>query len=288
MDPIAAEINSVSAVFDSLLRQQRAARAQAVKEAAGRIEEHLGEWTAQLRGQLKQQLDKWDRFGVPISFLRVAGQNHLEKPLNRLLAWWADPSQEHGFGAAFLHKLAELIHLPDMVDDIAEQGDKPEIRAEQSVDGDTLGKEPDLMVRTAHAAFLLENKLWAPESGDQYGPYHEVLERWAGSSRSVRAVLCARERRATPSGWDFSIAHADLAAILEGLSSRRDFPVWGKIAAVQSALVFRGGDISDLIRTARQVYQESAKGEVSPERISRLREVLPLPEPPAPWEICDG
>jgi len=217
----------------------------------------------------------------------VAGQSQLEKPLNRLLAWWADPAGEHGMGTEFLKRLAMLVDLRAMVDDL-DHGERPEITSERNVDNDQSGKEPDLTVRTANAALLLENKLWSPESGDQYHPYLQVLQRLAGESRQRRAVLCAHDKRAVPKGWDPSIRHHDLARILDELSQLEGAPLWGRIAAAICARSFEEDDASDRVTQARGLLEETAHSGITLRQISRLRAALPLPKPPTPWETQEN
>jgi hypothetical protein len=225
MNDTAAAIRTVGDQFEQQFRQRRESRAQAIADTASRIESHFVDWAAQLRRQLDEQLATWDQVGIPPSFVTVAGQSHLEKPLNRLLGWLADPDAAHGVGIEFLKHLATLVELSEMVADL-QNCDRPDVMCEQSPDDDDSGKEPDLLVRTNNAALLLEKKLWSPESGPQYEPYLELLNRWGGN-RTRRAVLCVRRQREVPKGWDLTILHDDLARILDALSRQADVPMWG-------------------------------------------------------------
>jgi hypothetical protein len=195
--------------------------------------------------------------------------------LNRLLAWWADPEAEHKMGTEFLKRLALLVNLPAMVDDL-DRGNKPEITSEEGVDDDQSGKQPDLTVWTVNAALLLENKLWSPESGDQYAPYLQVLRRLAGKSRQRRAILCAPDQRAVPRGWDCSIQHDDLVQIFDELSHLEGAPLWRRISAAIRARSFSTLDVDKCISEAHDLMKETAQSRITLDQISRLRAALPL------------
>lgn len=278
-----AEIEVVAEQFADIFRRRNQARAQAVRDTADIIQKHLQKLGDDLRGQLAQELRVWDQIGCPPSFVRVAGQNHLEKPFNRLIAWLARPDAEHWLSCAFLTKLAELVGLPEMVCDL-EQGEIPKISAEVAIDGDQSGKQPDLLVKTSRAALMLENKVRAPESGDQYGPYLKLFNRWAGTDRVKCSVLCSRSDRKCPDGWDKAILHSDLARILYDIAGAEDNkPVWGKISAVICAVAFEDSFISDKVQNARLLLRRTDTQAISHQQINDLRKVLPLPLPSIPW-----
>lgn len=226
------EIRLIAARFAGLFRQRRDARARAIRDTADVIEKHLQEWMESLRSQLETELRAWDEHGVPLSFVRVAGQHHLAKPFNRLLGWLADPKADHGLGHAFLIGLAVRMELPEMVEDI-KNGENPTVKAEEALEDDDSGKQPDLLAWTSRAALLLENKVWASESGDQYGPYLAAFTQRFAGDRKRRAFLCSRTQREKPTGWDGTLLHGDLARILYEIADSEDkIPTWGRIAAV--------------------------------------------------------
>lgn len=277
------QIEEAARLIESLQRERTVACVSAIEDTCTEIRQHLGEWRDRLGEQLREQLDALE-VGCPPSFIRVAGQSHLEKPFNRLLAWMVDPHGDHGWGNAFLKLLAERVELPEMVEDLV-AGELPGIRAEQTLEGDDSGKEPDLVIWTRRAALLLENKVWAPESGDQYGPYLASFHTLAGS-RNTSAYLSAREPRDTPPDWDGFILHSELAKLLfrvgEGEGESRT-PVWARICAVMCAVALEDRRDAATLREARLLLRDTAEKPVSVDQISRLRKILPLPLPCTPW-----
>jgi hypothetical protein len=281
------EIERVARAIEAVIQARAATCVQAVDETAGIIKEHLQMWKEGLRQQLERELAEL-YVGCPPSFIRVAGQSHLEKPFNRLLAWLANPDQDHGCGTAFLQGLAQQIKFPELMEDLEQiasgSGGLIDIRAEEILDGDDSGKQPDLIIRTAHAALLLENKVYAPESGDQYSPYLAAFHTWAGQSRGTRSVLCARSKRPVPDGWDEFLQHSDLADILLKMSRRTPgLPIWGRICAEMCAAALNETSNHEKVRLARKVLDETRKSPVTVEQIDRLRDLLPLPQPITPW-----
>lgn len=253
-----------------------------VGNTAETIRHALGGWRDRLVSELEQELISFDD-GCPPSFVQVAGQSHLEKPLNRLLAWMVDPKGDHGWGVHFLLLLARIVELPEMVADL-ENGSSVRIIAEQALEDDDSGKEPDLIIGTPHAALLLENKLWAPESGDQYGPYLTVFRAWAKGRRS-KAVLCAPNDRSVPAGWDRCLLHQDLANLLLRIAEGEPrTPVWARISAAMCAVAFQRQSHHQTILDARQALELAKQSTPSPDQVARLRGILPLPRPITPWK----
>jgi hypothetical protein len=268
-------------MIDRLFRERTSTRVAAIEETCAEIRQHLGEWRDRLGEQLREQLAGLEA-GCPPSFIRVAGQSHLEKPFNRLLAWMVDPHGDHGWSNAFLKLLAERMGLPEMVEDL-DAGELPGIRAEQALDGDDSGKEPDLVIWTTRAALLLENKVWAPESGDQYGPYLASFRTLAGP-RTTKAFLSARESRDTPLHWDGFLLHSDLANLLFHIGTgANESPVWARVCAVMCAVALEDRRDAETLREARVLLRKTEEEPVSVDQISRLRKLLPLPTPRTPW-----
>ncbi|MGY6217583.1 hypothetical protein ACW73L_20695 [Methylolobus aquaticus] len=277
------ELRDIADRFAGIFRQRRDERARAIRDTANVIEQHLQEWKKSLRTQLEEQLRAWDEHGTPLSFVRVAGQRHLEKPLNRLLGWLADPEGDHGLGSEFLIGLAGRMNLPEMVEDL-QNGEKPEVKAEEALEDDDSGKQPDLLARTSRAALLLENKVWAPQSGDQYGPYLAVFTQHFAGDRKKRAFLCSRTPRNKPEGWDGTLLHSDLARILHDIAGGEGtFSTWGRIAAVVCAVALEDSEIGEKARQARELLKETHTASVNARHISQLRAAIPLAQPYTPW-----
>jgi hypothetical protein len=280
-----SRIESAAALFEELFHKERRQQADAVRKTGDIIERHLWGWRERLRSTLEQQLAAFADVGFPPSFVHVAGQRGLEKPLNRLLAWLGDPGAEHGLGTAFLVRLSHFAGLPELAEDL-ERGEDAEIRAEATLEDDDSGREPDLVVRTSRAALLLENKVHAAESGPgQYSTYLEIFKAWAAGTRKTAAILCSRGSRKLPDGWTMVMMHADVSNMLYEIGrSPDDAPTWGRIAAVMCAVAFEESVHNDTVRRARALLDETRTGPVTPDQISRLQDIAPLPTPPIPWE----
>lgn len=280
----AQQIEDAARIIERISRDRSAAQVAAIEETCTEIRQHLGEWRDKLRSQLTSQIKALE-IGCPPSFIRVAGQSHLEKPLNRLLAWMVDPSGDHGWGDGFLRLLAERVDLPEMIEDL-DVGELPGIRAEQTLDGDDSGKEPDLVIWTTRAALLLENKVWAPESGDQYSPYLASFATLA-NSRTTRAYLSAREARKIPPNWDGFILHSEIAELLYRIGDAADgkavWPAWSRICAVMCAVALENKNDAAMLREAKILLRETEEQPVSVKQIATLRRLLPLPLPRTPW-----
>jgi len=283
------QIEEAARLIVGLQRERTAACVSAIESVGAEILSHLETWGDRLRGQLKEQLAALE-VGCPPSFIRVAGQSHLERPFNRLLGWMVDPAGDHGWGDGFLKLLAHEIGLPEMAEDL-DAGDTPLIRVEQTLDGDDSGKEPDLAVRTLNAALLVENKVWAPESGDQYGPYLEGFRKWAQedraeavAARKTRTFLAARDRRLVPKRWDGFFAHSDLAGLLYRIGEgETGAPAWARICAVVCGISFEDRQDHAKLREARELLRETADRPVTMDQVTQLRSLVPLPRPLTPW-----
>lgn len=249
------------------------------------VESHLGELLHTLAQELRDKLLLHDKWGIPPSFIHVAGQGDLEKPFNRLLAWWSDVHAGHGLGRRFLKLLAIRASLLEMYEDI--DTCEPEILAEQVIGGKSDGRMPDLMVRTKNAALMVENKVYASESGDQYAPYLGYLEKWA-EGRAYRAILSARDTREIPTGWDGFILHRELAELFDELWNDDTAPVWGRISAKLTANAFNNeSDVQNHIREARVLLSEIDSGSttITAGLLSRLTEAIYFIPQPIQMEV---
>jgi hypothetical protein len=232
----AEQLRRVAATLVAARHSQAQKTADILREVAGLTARHIDDLAEASLSDLREKTRLHDIWGLPPSFIRVGGQSDLEKPFNRLLGWWSDVRAEHGVAKEFLRRLAVRAGLPEMAEDLM-WGD-PVVKVEQCVEGITEGRMPDLMVMTERAALLLENKVWAQESGDQYAPYLSYLEKWA-EGRRYAAFLTARQVREIPKGWSGFIPHNDLADIFDSIWHMIEAPVWGRIAAKITAVTFR-------------------------------------------------
>jgi len=197
-------------------QQRRHEHLIAIEATANQIEGHLTEWKRRLETRLREKLAPWEEKGIPPDFVSIAGQSRLEKPLNKLLAWWSDPDAPHGLSSKFLSHLADCANLNSLRRDL-ENNERQEVYSEKSID-DHSRLEPDLLIRTKHSVLLLENKLRSGESGDQFSKYlDELTNNWSGE-REWKAILCAPDDRKPPKGWHKTITHSQIAGILRELS----------------------------------------------------------------------
>ncbi len=280
--------------FEEYYQRQEIEQIAAIRDAAMRVERSLIDEGDKLFEQLVEQLKPWDQLGIPPDFVQIAGQSHLEKPLNRLLGWWARPESEHGLSTEFLKRLAMLANVKHqkLFEDL-ERGEKPVVWVEQAVDES--GKEPDLLVETRHAVLLLENKLGAPESGDQYGPYMELLKRYAGPNREIRAILCASEDRSGSAGEGWRcILHRDIAQVLDELACLKSAPMWGRISAYLCARSFYHKSDYDRVKKAQMLIRKielecKRTGQIAVQHVIGMRQVCKesIPDPVIPWGELD-
>jgi hypothetical protein len=281
-----ARLEEAAHELRSLFDNRSRSRVAAIEATCEELSRHLTSWHGRLWAELEEDLAGWEG-GCPPSFIRLAGQSHLEKPFNRLLAWMVNPEGNHGWGFGFLRLLAEKVGLPEMVADIADEcRGGLDIRAETSLDGDDSRRMPDLAIRTEHAALLLENKVWAPQSGDdQYVSYLALFRTWAGG-RERRAVLCAREARDVPDDWTHFLPHRELANLLTCLADENlDLPIWSRICAALCAETLRDRDLVNTLRSAQELRRSRPGDHPASflDQISALRKLLPLPRPITPW-----
>ena len=259
-------------------------RAANIRETADRIAQHLNQWQGDLLCQLHSELKAYDQVGIAPSFIQIAGQRRLEKPLNKLLAWWVDPEATHGMAREFLKRLAGLIPFEALKKDL-DDGLPYTFKGEKAMT-DGSGNQPDLLVSTQNAALMLENKLYSGQSGDaQYKTYFDEFQSCSEfKSQEKKAILCVRDDRDHPENWDGKITHADLADILENLAQLPRYSKWDRIAATLCAVSFRGDEMAEKILYARRLEQEVASAKPSLDTITKLRQCLPLPKPLQPWD----
>lgn len=243
-----------------------------------------------LRNQLENEFNPWKAQGLPPPFLRVLGLGALEKHFNRVLGWLVDPRADHGLGTIFLEALVnhDAVNLPLLIEDL-HAGDAPEIFVEVVIPYTDSSRMPDLAVRTSRAALLLENKVYASESGgDQFTDYLKILNQLAGSKRQKRAVLSAREHRKVPTGWHGFISHTELAKLLMKVAEHPGVSVWGRVVAILCAT-----DLDDPVELREklnnaQVLLKDTEVKINLEQLGQIRSLLPLSAPFTPWRSLNA
>lgn len=263
----AKALSAATAGIQTAALAREAAQLAAIRTATTEIGKHVLAWEAALTAELQAEVARRDGIGWPPSFVAMAGARHLEKHLNRLLGWWADPHAGHGMERTFLSKLARRAGAQKLADDV-DRGTAFVVHVESAIDDS--GKRPDLLVTTDRGVLLLENKLHAGESGNQYGPYLALLQGWAKGHDERRAVLCSRRDDPTPAGWDSVLRHHEMAALFRelGSGSIQGATTWARIAALTTAEAFEERDVGDLLAGARRLLT-SRGGELG----VRLREM---------------
>lgn len=230
-----------------------AARLAAIERARTEIGRHVLTWEAQVQTELLAEVRKRDKVGWPPCFVALAGMGHLEKPLKRLLGFWVDAAAGHGLARPFLLRLARRAGAHRLAEDLV-RGAAYEVHAEAAVDESS--KMPDLLVKTAGGALLLENKLGSGESGDQYGPYLHLLRSWAAGVPEHRALLCTRRPKPIPDGWDGVVLHQEMAHLFRSLVVEPGATVWAKISALSTAEAFEEEEVGALRKLLRKIKEE--------------------------------
>ena len=272
--------------------QERNYLVDAIKRTAAEMRKHYDTWGQNLCMELEKATQAHVRLGWPVSFVRVAGQSHLEKPLNRLLAWLVTPDEDHGLGAAFLVRLARCMQLETLVRDIENdtKDEKLEIFAETYFPEIDCDKQPDLLVRTTHAAMMLENKVDSPQSGDQYPLYFQYFQEFAGN-RERKAYLCSRHHdREKPKNWDGVIWHEQMADMLFEIAKEEGsrISMWSRVGAIMCAVAL--ADLQgphERFLQAQAILQEAKSRPITPGLLHRMQDLLPFPKPPSFFKEVD-
>ena len=247
--------------------------------------------TAAVRDDLAQRVDRLERVGVAPSLFTLMGLSRYEKPYNRVLAWIVDPAAQHGAGRFVLRALAEHLKAPALYADLSDPDSPVEVRGEATWP-EAVGHtgQPDLLVISRSFVLLIENKVTARESGDQYGPYLEALVGLA-EERDLGwgAWLAAPERREIPkpdedgNSWTGCITHSEIASVLRTAAAGPLISAWGRVACLLVAAQF---DVPDghhhgSVAAAKLLL---AREDRSIAHVTRMRSLLAnLPIPHLPW-----
>jgi hypothetical protein len=262
-----------------------AARLGAIRKATAQLRAHISTWEADVEAALRAEVDQRRAVGCPPSFVNVAGLGHLERPLNSLFAWWATPDAGHGLSRAFLIRLARRAGAAALAREVAD-GAPVTVHAEVAVDDS--GKMPDLLVRTAGGALLLENKHGAGETGDQFTSYPRLLHTWAADVPDAerRAVLCVRRDldRAGLGAWHEVVLHAEIAALFRELVAEPGATIWGKISALTTAEAFEDREVGALLADACALLaQRGGRLESRLRKMTELADALQARPILLPW-----
>ena len=139
--------------------------------------------------RLDEMLSEWRD---EVDIFAVLGLDSSEEFHSNFLAWLLDPKGSHGLGDHFLQGFLAVSGAPRAI----RAGDRPSttIRREKHVALDGGRGRLDIRILNESARFLcaIENKIRAPESGNQLAWYRKVLEHDHPDCRVHRVFLTPR------------------------------------------------------------------------------------------------
>ena len=212
-----------------------------------RLDEMLSEW--------RDEVDIFDVLGLDSS----------EEFHSTFLAWLLDPKGSHGLGDHFLQGFLAVSGAPRAI----RAGDRPSttIRREKHVALDGGRGRLDIRILNESAQFVcaIENKIRAPESGNQLAWYRKVLEHDHPDCRVHRVFLTPRgvmpddpEER---EHWT-AISYTDVLRLVEGAIAPEGNSANEDVVAFlrQYAITLRRNIVSevsnDVHALARRIYRK--------------------------------
>ena len=212
-----------------------------------RLDEMLSEW--------RDEVDIFDVLGLDSS----------EEFHSTFLAWLLDPKGSHGLGDHFLQGFLAVSGAPRAI----RAGDRPSttIRREKHVALDGGRGRLDIRILNESARFVcaIENKIRAPESGNQLAWYRKVLEHDHPDCRVHRVFLTPRgvmpddpEER---EHWT-AISYTDVLRLVEGAIAPEGNSANEDVVAFlrQYAITLRRNIVSevsnDVYALARRIYRK--------------------------------
>ena len=212
-----------------------------------RLDEMLSEW--------RDEVDIFDVLGLDSS----------EEFHSTFLAWLLDPKGSHGLGDHFLQGFLAVSGAPRAI----RAGDRPSttIRREKHVALDGGRGRLDIRILNESARFVcaIENKIRAPESGNQLAWYRKVLEHDHPDCRVHRVFLTPRgvmpddpEER---EHWT-AISYTDVLRLVEGAIAPEGNSANEDVVAFlrQYAITLRRNIVSevsnDVHALARRIYRK--------------------------------
>jgi PD-(D/E)XK nuclease superfamily len=123
------------------------------------------------------------------TFMEIAGYPHFENVCSNILAFYLQPSNEHGFGTLFLDVLATLIDEEIVID-----GQGVEVRRE---DFTGIGNRIDLVIESDNYVFGIENKINAYEN-NPFWDYSAHLNSLSNGRQVCKVLLSLRSVQPSP------------------------------------------------------------------------------------------
>lgn len=233
-------------------------------ETARRSLRHLAQDGEDL-ARLASMIPKWQE---EVDVFRTLRLDDSEIFHSNFLAWLLRPEENHGLGDYFLREFLAEIGAARAVRAGARMNTT--VRREQHLEVDGESGFLDICIRNDQAGFLcaVENKIWAPESGDQLAFYRQALKEHY-SDYTTRLVFL------TPKGevpedekerehWD-TLDYSCIRQVLDRTIEAKGASVHQDVAAAlrQYGITLRRNivpDVSDDVHElARKIYRKHKK-----------------------------
>ena len=249
LEELDVSLDELQGLFDDEDGKARLALRRLEEDGADlvRLEEMLSGW--------REEVDVFD----------VLGLDGSEEFHSNFLAWLLDPKGSHGMGDHFLQGFLAASDAPRAI----RAGDRlsTTVRREYYLEHEGESGRLDIRIlnQGAHFVCAIENKVWAPESGNQLAWYRKVLEHDHPDHRVHRVFLTPRG--VTPDDpeerehWT-TMSYTDVLRLVEGaIATARDTENEDVIAFLRQYAITLGRNIvpevsNDVHALARRIYRK--------------------------------
>lgn len=192
-----------------------------------------------------------EEFANRVNVFNILGLEKMETRHSFMLAWLFDPNENHGLGSRVLRGVIQ--HICGTI-----EMDYSSFLVEREVD------HIDLLALSIKEKFLLciENKIKAPETGDQLVTYKRLLDGKYQDFRKVYVFLSPNGRKSSdPENW-VSLCYDDVLNIIESARAELQTQTQADLL-IQSYAEMMTGDYKQerekIKRICRNVYQQHRK-----------------------------